>query len=174
MRSPTVATRGAEGEGWRAAELPYAGGEVAMVVVVPDDLTSFEATFDGETFATIVDALTEGDVAVRMPRFSARSRFSLRETLQRMGMVRAFGDADLSRLSPADGLYVSDVVHEGFVKVDEEGTEAAAATAVIVDRVSIPFEVALVRPFLFFVRDVETGAVLFVGRVVDPSLGPSE
>lgn len=169
MTSRAVATRAAQGPGWRAAELPYVGGEVAMVVVVPDDLATFEAALDGAALVAIVDALAPGDLAVRMPRFEMRSRFSLRETLQAMGMVRAFDDADFSRLSPADGLFVSDVVHEGFVKVDEEGTEAAAATAVIVDRVSIPFQVTLDRPFLFFVRDVETGAVVFVGRVVDPS-----
>ena len=164
------ATRGvAEGEGWEAVELPYAGEEVAMLVVVPDDLAAFEAELDAERLEAIVAALAEEDVSLSMPRFEVRSRFSLVEPLRALGMVEAFELADLSNLSPEGGLAITDVLHEGVVSVDEEGTEAAAATAVIVGRVSVPRSVVIDRPFLFFIRDQETGAVLFVGRVVDPS-----
>ncbi|MBX3246751.1 MAG: serpin family protein [Myxococcales bacterium] len=164
-----VASRIHTGEGWIAAEIPYAGDEVSMVLVVPDDLTAFEAQLDAEALDRIVDGLVSAEISVTMPRFEMRSKLSLREMLSAMGMASAFELADFSNLTPETGLAITDVLHEGFVRVNEKGTEAAAATAVIVGRVSVPQEVAATRPFLFFIRDVETGAVLFVGRVVDPS-----
>lgn len=165
-----VASAVNSGEGWLAAEIPYAGDEVSMVLVVPEDLEAFEARLDAALLAEIVDGLVGADVAVTMPRFEMRSKLSLKDVLSAMGMAGAFELADFSALTPETGLAISDVLHEGFVKVNEEGTEAAAATAVIVGRVSLPQEIAATRPFLFLIRDVETGAVLFVGRVVDPTI----
>lgn len=163
-----VGTTLAVGTGWRAAEIPYEGADISFLLVVPDDLAAFEATLDGARYQAIVAALQPGDVAITLPRFATRSQLSLRPALSALGMARAFEAADLSALSPVDGLFISDVIHEAWVRVNEKGTEAAAATAVIVGRVSLPAEVVANRPFLFFVRDRPTGAILFAGRVVDP------
>lgn len=163
-----VGTTLAVGTGWRAAEIPYEGADISFLLVVPDDLAAFEATLDGARYQAIVAALQPGDVAITLPRFATRSQLSLRPALSALGMARAFEAADLSALSPTDGLFISDVIHQAWVRVNEKGTEAAAATAVIVGRVSLPEEVVANRPFLFFVRDRPTGAILFAGRVTDP------
>jgi serpin B len=111
-------------------------------------------------------------VAVSLPRFEVSGEFAMKPTLSAMGMPLAFipSKADLSGM---DGnpyrLFIKEVVHKAFVKVDEFGTEAAAATAVVVNEESMPPQFRADRPFLFLIRDVRTGAVLFVGRVVDPT-----
>jgi serpin B len=168
MRGP-VASRIGRGEGWIAAELPYAGDQVSMVVLLPDDLDALEEGLDTDVLDEVLASLRSADVSVTMPRFEARSHFSLKDALSAMGMASAFEAADFSNLTTEGGLRIADVIHEGFVRVDEKGTEAAAATAVIVDRVSLPESIVLDGPFLFFIRDVETNALLFVGRIVDPS-----
>jgi serpin B len=107
-----------------------------------------------------------------MPRFEFDSEFSLKDTLAGMGMPVAFtDDADLSGMTGNPELFISDVIHKAFVAVDEAGTEAAAATAVIMDLTAVPeppMEVSIDRPFVFLIRDIETGAILFVGRVLNP------
>jgi serpin B len=112
-------------------------------------------------------------VQVTLPRFEFRTQASLPQALRSLGMVDAFdgGRADFSGISSAGGLYISDVVHEVFVSVNEAGTEAAAATAVVMGRglPPIPVELSADRPFLFWLYDRPTGAVLFMGRVLDPS-----
>ncbi|GAG00142.1 unnamed protein product, partial [marine sediment metagenome] len=114
-------------------------------------------------------------VHLRFPRFEFRTQASLSQALKAMGMPIAFGaDADFSGMSEqGKDLQIQDVLHEAFIAVDEEGTEAAAATAVIVGVTSArpqePVELTIDRPFLFLIQDVETGAVLFLGRVLDPS-----
>ena len=109
-----------------------------------------------------------------LPRFGFESEFNLVPSLMSLGMTDAFdgSQADFSGMSTAGDLYISGVFHQAFVAVDEIGTEAAAATAVVVSDTSAPEPVTVVvdRPFLFVVRDRPTGAVLFLGRVVDPSL----
>jgi serpin B len=107
-----------------------------------------------------------------MPKFEFDSEFSLKNTLADMGMPIAFSEAaDLSVMTGTRDLCISEVLHKAFVSVDEAGTEAAAATAVIVGETSVPaepVEVTIDRPFIFLIRDIETGAVLFVGRVLNP------
>ena len=107
-----------------------------------------------------------------MPKFEFESEFSLKDTLAEMGMPVAFsGAADFSGMTGKRELSISDVVHKAFVAVDEAGTEAAAATAVIMELTAVPeppVEVTIDRPFIFLIRDIETGAVLFVGRVTNP------
>jgi serpin B len=107
-----------------------------------------------------------------MPQFEFDSAFSLKDTLADMGMPIAFsGGADFSGMTGNRDLSISDVVHKAFVAVDEAGTEAAAATAVIMELTAVPeppVEVTLDRPFIFLIRDIDTGAILFVGRVVNP------
>ena len=103
-----------------------------------------------------------------MPLFKLESEFSLDQTLAEMGMPDAFGaGADFSGMTGTKELWISKVVHKAFVSVDETGTEAAAATAVVV-RESEPTLVTVDRPFIFFIRDTATGTVLFLGRVMNP------
>ena len=166
-----------KGDGFEAVELPYIDGSLAMLVVVPEPgaLPAFEADFDSPVLSRIVDALGPVQVELGFPKFTFRTQASLKDALIAMGMPVAFegGLADFSAMSP-DGknLYIQDVVHEAFIAVDEDGTEAAAATAVVVGRTSAPVDIVKLtvdRPFLFFIRDNETGAILFMGRVVDPA-----
>ena len=111
-------------------------------------------------------------VALTMPKFEFESEFGLKETLVGMGMVEPFRDsADFSGMSSQSDLHIDDVVHKAFVSVDEAGTEAAAATAVVVGTTSMPLEpliITLDRPFVFMIRDIKTGAILFIGRVMNP------
>ena len=122
---------------------------------------------------SIFDAFEPKEVALRMPKFSFESKFSLKETLPAMGMTDAFDPmlADLSGITGHADTFIADVIHQSFIGVDEKGTEAAAATAVLVFDTGIPDAVDfhMERPFIILIRDKATDAVLFVGRVVDPS-----
>jgi serpin B len=164
----------AEGDGWRAAELTYSGDELSMVLLVPDSgsFDSFEASLDGPRARSIIEGLATRQLRLSMPLFEIRSRPALKSALVALGMRDAFGPgaADLSGIDGTRSLFVSDALHEGYVSVDEAGTEAAAATAVIIGVTAAPETAVLEvdRPFLFLIRDVPTGAILFVGRVVDP------
>ncbi len=161
-----------EGAGWKAAELGYDGGELSMVIVVPDDLAAFEASLSGETFATVGAALGTRLLDLSLPKFTFDAPLDLKEPLQALGMTDAFdGEADFSGIDGSRSLAITDVLHKGFVSIDEAGTEAAAATAVIVGVTSSPEPATLSvdRPFVFFIKDIQTGAILFVGRVVDPT-----
>lgn len=167
----------AAGDGWAAVELSYVGAELSMVLLVPDAGTfdAFQASLDGSRVRSILASLELRNVALSLPRFTMRSQPALKAALMELGMRDAFGtNADLSGIDGTRELYVDDVVHEGYVSVDETGTEAAAATAVIIGRTTLasPATLTADRPFVFLIRDVPTGAILFVGRVVDPSLQP--
>lgn len=168
--------RYAAGYGWQAVEIPYVGEQLAMTVIVPDDLASFEADLDAATFSGIFSAMGERYVNLLLPRFRAETHVSVRDALMALGMTAAFDPrlADFSGITPeSEGLVISDVVHQANIDVDEEGTEAAAATAVIIGFTSggPPDAVTLTvdRPFVFALRDTQTGAVLFLGRITDPS-----
>jgi serpin B len=163
-------------EGYQAVELTYDGGELSMVILLPasGNFKAFEQGLQAQQVDDIIKALQNTRVSLTMPRFEFDSEFSLKDTLTRMGMPDAFSaeDADFSGMTGNRELFISDVVHKAFVAVDEAGTEAAAATAVIVGTTSAPgeppVEVTLDRPFIFLIRDIETGAILFVGRVLNP------
>jgi serpin B len=163
-----------EGEGYQAVELQYDGGELSMLILLPeaDEFEAFEAGLQAEQVDAIIRDLQFTEVALTMPKFEFDSQFSLKDTLAEMGMPIAFSSsADLSGMTGKPELFISDVVHKAFVAVDEAGTEAAAATAVIVGLTAIPeptVEVTVDRPFIFLIRDIETGAILFVGRVLNP------
>ncbi|MBL7199451.1 MAG: serpin family protein [Anaerolineae bacterium] len=165
----------AEGEGYQAVEILYDGRELSMVIVLPKEgqFEAVESTLDGQRVEAIVQDLRRGQVALTMPKFEFESEFGLSDTLAAMGMPVAFGaDADFSGMTGNRDLSISEVIHKAFVSVDEAGTEAAAATAVIMRFTAVPAEpvqVTLDRPFIFVIRDIETGAILFVGRVLDPS-----
>lgn len=161
-----------EGTDWKAVEIPYDGGELSMTVVVPNNLQAFEQQLTGATFAAIGDAVTHHSVQLYLPKFEFDAPLPLEPILAELGMTDAFDDA-LADFSAIDGdrdLVITDVLHKGFVAIDEHGTEAAAATAVVIGPTSIPEQATMVvdRPFFFFIKDKPTGAILFVGRVVDP------
>jgi serpin B len=169
------AARYAEGDGWVAAGLPYVGGELAMALVVPENLADFEAGLDGEGLAGLLEGLApQGPVRVVMPRWDFRSRVPLNDVLAELGMPAAFDPerADFSAMTTEESLYLTHVLHEATVTVDEKGTEAAAATAAVMGVTSAPVgppaEVVADRPFLFVIHDVATATPLFIGRVTDP------
>jgi serpin B len=163
-----------EGEGYQAVELLYDGGELSMVILLPEagNFEAFEETLNAQQVDAIISGLQPTEVALTMPKFEFDSEFSLKDTLAGMGMPIAFSSsADFSGMTGNPELFISDVIHKAFVAVDEAGTEAAAATAVIIKLTAVPeppVEVTMDRPFIFLVRDIETGAVLFVGRVLNP------
>jgi len=165
----------ANGEGYQAVELLYNGGELSMVILLPvsGNFKAFEEGLGAQQVTDIVNDLQHIDVALTMPQFEFDSEFSLAETLADMGMPIAFsGEADFSGMTGSRDLFILDVVHKAFVAVDEDGTEAAAATAVIMPTSAAPepaVAVTIDRPFIFLIRDIETGAILFVGRVLNPS-----
>ena len=164
-----------EGDGFQEVELRYEAPELSMLVVLPDAgrFDEIEVSLSASRYAEYESALTEHTVTVTLPKFEYESPFSLNDWLIALGMTDAFEPvtADFSGMDGTRDLYISAVLHKAFIRVNELGTEAAAATAVIVDRVSAPepAEITLDRPFLFFIVDHPTGEVLFVGRVLDPS-----
>jgi serpin B len=112
--------------------------------------------------------LKTGDLRVNMPKFKFDSSYSLKSALSALGMPVAFTDsADFSGMTDAQ-LEIGDVVHKAFVAVDEAGTEAAAASGVIMEIASLPTSVTIDQPFIFLIQDIKTGAILFVGRVMNP------
>jgi len=165
----------AQGSGYQAVALPYDGDELDMVVVVPDagTLGAFEASLDAAKLDEVFTGLSSAQVQLGLPKFETRFKTSLVEHMKALGMIDAFsGEADLSGMDGTRSLFIQDILHEAFVKVNEAGTEAAAATAVVVGRTSVPPQqvtLTVDRPFLFFIRDRATGAVVFAGRIVDPT-----
>ena len=174
MMATSALMRHAAGTGWRAVEIPYIGGSLAMTVIVPDDLATFEQALTAEQLTSITAALAETQVALTLPKFSIETKAELADLLSALGMPSAFDDqADFSGITAAEKLEISNVIHQANIDVDEKGTEAAAATAVVMRATSMPAEPVTVRvdrPFLFALRDVPTGAILFLGRVADPSI----
>lgn len=165
----------AEGDGYQAVAMPYDGDELSMVIILPEEgtLDAFEASLDAAKVDSIVGAMSAHQVDTTMPRFKFEYTLSLKDALGKMGMEIAFtrGAADFTGINASGQPYIQDVIHKAFVGVNEAGTEAAAATAVIVGDGSVPppASLALVNPFLFLIRDNATGSILFVGRVADPS-----
>lgn len=166
----------AAGEGYQVVELPYSGGELSMVIFVPEEgaFDNFEANFTPEKLTEILESLQIQQVELRMPKFSFESEFGLSSALQQLGMQDAFNPkaADFSGMDGTRDLVIKDVVHKAFVDVDEEGTEAAAATAVIIGLTSMPVtevQMTIDHPFIFLIQDKPTGTILFLGRVLDPT-----
>jgi serpin B len=161
------------GAGFSAAALDYVGDTTSMILVVPDAGTfdAFEASLTADSLGAILaGAQPSGGADLIMPRFKFETGVSLKNALSALGMSEAFSDgADLSGIDGGRDLAVQDVVHKAIIAVDEKGTTAAAATGVIVGTTSLPPTLVVDRPFLFFIRHNPTGAILFQGRVVDPS-----
>ena len=164
-----------QGTGFVAAAIPYDDERLSLLVVVPDAGTypQFEASLDAAKLESIVAGLTNQAVVLWLPRFKVETAQELAALLQGLGMTSAFspGLADFSGMDGTRDLYISNVIHNAFISVAEKGTEAAAATAVVIKRSSAPMglNVSADRPFLYFLRDEPTGAILFLGRVLDPT-----
>lgn len=152
-----------------AVELPYGKGDLSMVVILPDDLDAFVRDMSPESLDRVFGAITEQGIHLSLPKFSFSSDVPLDATLKRMGIQSAYGgSADFSGMTGgAPGLFLQTVQHEAFIEVDEEGTEAHAATGAGM-AVSHGPTITFDRPFLFVIRDRSTGAILFMGRVTDP------
>jgi len=164
------------GKDYQAVELPYQGHEMSMVVLHPDlgKYEDFESSLDAERLEVILAEMTTANLDLSIPKFEYDTDLPLAEVLQAMGMVDAFqaGQADYSGMDGTYELFLQDVLHKAFVSVDEAGTEAAAVTAVIVGLTSMPTETVMVKinsPFIFLIRDTQTGSILFLGRVLNPA-----
>ena len=155
-------------------ELPYKGKDLSMIVLLPrdiDGLDTLEKGLTAEQLKTWTADLQDMELNVYLPKFTVTSEFSLSDALKVMGMVDAFTmAADFSGMDGTTDLMITAVLHKAFVAVDEEGTEAAAATAVVIGIKSMPMfeEFRANHPFLFLIRENATGSILFLGRVVDP------
>jgi serpin B len=193
----------AKGSGWKATELRYAGAmdgsrPLAMTLILPDDLRAFERSLTPATLAGIqstiraeskriqkvTNDLPEScgefayEVDLYLPRFGTDTRASLKSPLATFGMPIAFDRdlADFTGMTTEDRLHIDDVIHQANIDVDEQGTTASAATAVLMETGGCTGPIAKTtkalrfdRPFLYLIRDVETGAILFMGRVVNPA-----
>lgn len=175
MMHTTAEMSYARGDRWQAIEIPYVGGALAMMLIVPDsgELADVESMLTKGLLEEVPTAYREASVTLGMPTFETETKVDLREVMATLGMPTAFtpGVADFSAMTSDEELFISFIVHQANITVDEKGTEAAAATAVGMGRSSAPVETVTLqidRPFLFAIRDVPTGAVLFLGRVGDP------
>jgi len=171
--------RYAEAEDIKVLELPYKNNELSMLILLPDKhdgLPALEKQLSAAFLQGLIGSLKHEQVQVALPKFTFESSFRLNDTLKAMGMKKAFdpNSADFSGMTTDEQLFISAVVHKTFVKVDEKGTEAAAATAVIMAKLRAPMEPKQFRadhPFLFIIRDNRSGIVLFAGRLMEPAAG---
>lgn len=175
----------AERPDFQLLELPYAGDDLSMVLLLPreyDGLAALEASLTNEGLDAALADLRREQVQLRLPKFTFDASFSLSNTLQSMGISDAFNGfaADFTGMTDAEPLHISSVLHKAFIDVNEEGTEAAAATAVIMTTTTAiigppppPKVFRADHPFLFALRDRHSGSLLFMGRVNDPGSGPA-
>jgi serine protease inhibitor len=184
LKAPLMHREGAfnyfNGETFQALEIPYKGRELSMIVLLPNDVTGLPALEQSLTAQNTQQWLSRlrpaPKVVVAVPRFKMTRQFRLSDTLAAMGMPSAFNaSADFSAMNPKRDLFISAVIHKAFVDVNEEGTEAAAATAVVVARAMAvqrpqpPIVFRADHPFLFLIRDNRSGSILFMGRVTNPA-----
>jgi len=178
MMNQTAAFGYRKGDGFQVLEMPYKGRALSMAVFLPakaDGLPEFEKSLTTESLGRWLTGLQEQQVIVTIPKFRVTSAFLLGETLRAMGMADAFAlpPADFSGMTGRKDLFIGAVIHKAFVDVNETGTEAAAATAVIMEGGAPPREETKPvfradHPFLFLIRDNRSGAILFMGRVTNP------
>jgi serpin B len=159
----------------QALEMPYKGGNLSMVILLPKEgnMTSLENSLTSEKLNAIESKFMKQRVDVHMPKFKFDTKYFMADTLSGMGMPTAFtlGVADFSGMDGSKDLYISSVIHQAYVDVNEEGTEAAAATAVVMTMAAAgPHPVFNVdHPFIFIIQEKNTGAILFMGKMVDPT-----
>lgn len=163
-----------EREGLQILSMPYQDKELSMIVLLPAEIDGLEALEDSLTLAKLniwLRSLIEEKVIVYFPRYKIEKKCFLADTLSAMGMKDAFnGKADFSGMNGRRDLYISNVIHQAFIEVNEKGTEAAAATAVVMTKAiaSRPLIFRADHPFLFLIRDNQSGSILFLGRMVEP------
>lgn len=168
-----------EKDGLQAVSLPYGEGEMNMQLFLPEegaDMEAFQEQFTLENWEEWQEAFSSREGQVKMPAFELEYEASLNDTLQSLGMTTAFDEqADFTKMvEETDEVWISDVKQKTFLLVDEEGTEAAAATSVEIETTSAPmptdepFLMEINRPFFLFITDDETGAILFAGKVASP------
>jgi serpin B len=158
-------------------DLPYEGGRLSMMVVLPKNINGLqevESNWSAARYQSILSALAPTSVEIRLPRFKVSTGFSLKEALIAMGAGSAFSDgADFSGIFKGERVKLDDVIHKAVVDVTEKGTEAAATTVPVFIPVSLDTTVFRAdHPFLFLIRDQQTGAIVFSGRLSDPSAAP--
>ena len=172
----------AEDDQAQVLELPYAGGDLSMLILLPKpghELVELENMLRPDLVQSWLSQLSEEQVEVFLPRFKLEERFVLNEQLKQLGMVDAFDEtkADFSGMTAEPQLYISMVSHKAFVDVNEEGTEAAAATAVVMNAKSMivagPRLFRADHPFIFAIRDLRSGSILFMGRLCNPAKASS-
>jgi serpin B len=167
-------------DGYQVVLLPYAAVPLTMAIVLPDGpLDPLSERLTGGGVRGLLGGVQPTRVRLSMPRFRITAQFGLKPALERLGVVRAFGpgDADFTGITTAEKLYISHVLHKAYIDVDENGTEAAAATAVVARAVAhriepTPVAVTVDRPFLFAITDTATGVPLFLGHVTNPAATP--
>ncbi len=164
----------ADAASFQALEMPYIGERVAMLLLLPrerDGISDLEQKLDETLLKQCIDNLKKTQVDVSIPRFTAQQNAGLKEVLSEMGMGIAFSArADFSGITGEPELFISDVIHSALVEVNEEGTEAAAATAVVMVKTAARRQPVFRadHPFIYIIRDRQTGAILFMGRLVRP------
>ena len=167
----------AEDADTQALEMPYKGDSLSMLVLLPkqkNGIGNLEKTLTAEKLSDLVAKLRKTTVEVTLPKFKVKTGYDLIPPLKSLGMKDAFADAaDFSGMDGTRDLYISAILHKAFVEVDEKGTEAAAATAVVIETLSerVYPKFNADHPFLFLIRDKATGSILFMGRLVDPRKG---
>lgn len=182
MLLPKKTLRHADLDGLNILEMPYKSRDLSMLILLPDDrdgLADLESKLSAKALGRWVTELKHGPVRVLLPKWEATLSTNLVPTLKRLGLSEAFdaGKADFTGMTDSaegEGLFITDVFHKAFIKVDEEGSEAAAATAVVIGVKSAaipqePFAFTADHPFIYVIRDNRSGAVLFIGRMADPS-----
>ncbi len=164
----------AQGSNYQAVGLPYAGSNIMMVVLMPasGSFANFEAGLTDAQFESILAGMTGASLNLEMPKFETENQFDLKSTLTSLGMPDAFSDtADFSGMDGRKDLFIGDVLHKAYVNVDENGTEAAAATGIVMVGMAAPAQPQIVtinHPFLFFIFDPQTKTILFMGRMLNP------
>ncbi|MEE9319735.1 MAG: serpin family protein [Granulosicoccus sp.] len=163
-----------DGGNYEAIRLPYKQAGLSMIALVPPtgQFDAFEQSLDATVFSDAVAGLQSKMVSLGVPKIEYEAPLPLKSHLIELGMPLAFADADFSGIRADGGLFIDDVLHKAFIKVDEKGTEAAAATAVVFAETAAPqadVTLNLDRPYVFAIHDESTNAVLFLGRVVNPS-----
>jgi serpin B len=180
MMSQSTRLDAMQGDGYRAVEMPYAGGQLSMLVLLPDAgrLADVEQGLSAGLVAETIASMQRVEVDLQIPKFKMEWSAELSQGLKALGMTDAFDPAraDFSGMDGERDLFLSLILHKAFVSVDENGTEAAAATAAAVEAMAMPgnpaepFHFRADRPFLFLIRDNPTGTILFLGRVMNPAV----
>lgn len=171
----TLSAKYYEDELAQVIEIPYSGKDLSMMILLPQNVSGIhdlEQKLDLELYNEYLESMFTKEVKVWLPKFKTETRYSLNQPLKQMGMKTAFGSrADFSGMTGKKDLFISEVAHKAFVEVNEEGTEAAAATGAVMSKTSLVRKVEFKadHPFIYLIKDNHTNAVLFMGRLNNPN-----